>query len=803
MTASVREETRHGAAVGQSWPRLDSREKITGALRYVADVPVPGLLHARLVLSLYAHARIDGIDKQPALDLPGVVAVLTADDLPIVGSGDMRMFQPLAQREVVFANQPIAIVVAETEAAAEDGAMAVMVDYTPLDAAIDVEASMEVGAPVARPHRHISSQDGEMASPHAAVGHGDDNVAVGEVEIGTIAAAEASASPHAAVGGANQPKLTEELSPNVIGRHWHKHGDVDAALSGSKATVTGRFTTEWVYQGYMEPHAATAWTDPTNGHLVINSNTQGIFYTRSQVAKIFGIPVTRVRAIGAQPGGAFGSKIMLTEPLAVAASLSLKRPVRLALTRREDITMTNPASGTVIELEIGADGEGRLTGIRSRLVFDSGAFSEWTVESIGAVLVAGPYRWQAYDIRAYGVETNRVGTGSYRGPGGPQASFALESLMDELAAKLDLDPLELRLRNAVTPGDRMIDGEAWVRIGTREVLEQIQDHPLWKGRNSLPDGEGVGIAVGVWPGGKEPAAALCRLEPDGSITIITGVVDMSGVASGFATIAAEAFGVSVDQVNIITSDTQSAPRSPMSGGSVVTYSSGRAVQRAVEATREKLLRYASEELEIDASDLEISNGNVQPKGSPGRGKSVAELAEKLDGFGGAFEPVEGHAGALPPSLAPSVSAHLAHVKVDRESGEIKVLNFVIAQDVGRALNPALVEGQMRGGVAQGIGWALLEGMPFDDQGQLLSGSFMDYAMPDSLDVPNIETLIVEVPAPDGPFGAKGIGEAPVCGSPAAVANAVANAAGARVYQLPITSARLWAATSNGNGARHS
>ncbi len=657
---------------------------------------------------------------------------------------------------------------------------------------------MEVGAAVARPNR-VASAGGDAASPHAAVGGGDNNVAVGEVEIGDIA--ENAASPHAALGGgADKPKLTEELSPNVIGRHWHKHGDVDAALAGSAATVKGDFTTDWVYQGYIEPHATTVWTDPVNGHLVVNSNTQGVFYTRSQVAKIYGIPVTRVRAIGAPLGGAFGSKIMLTEPLAAGASLALKRPVRLALTRREDITMTNPASGTRIELEIGASADGRLTGLRSRLVFDSGAFSEWTVESIGAVLVAGPYRWESYDIRAYGVETNRVGTGSYRGPGGPQASFALESLMDELAAKLGIDAMDLRMRNAVTPGDRMVDGEAWVRIGTREVLSEIRDHPLWQRRDSLPDGEAVGIAVGVWPGGREPAAAVCRLEPDGSITIITGVVDMSGVSSGFATIAAEAFGVGVDKVQIVAADTHSAPRSPMSGGSVVTYSSGKAVQKAVEATREKLLRYASEELEIDPSDLEIVDGQVQPKGAPGRGKSVAELAEKLDGFGGAFEPVEGHGGALPPSLAPSVSAHLAHVHVDRETGEVKVLGFVIAQDVGRALNPALVEGQMRGGVAQGIGWALLEGMPFDEQGQMLSGSLMDYALPDSLDIPPIDTRIVEVPAPDGPYGAKGIGEAPVCGSPAAVANAVANALGTRIYQLPMTAPRIWAAANGSNGS---
>ena len=420
------------------------------------------------------------------------------------------------------------------------------------------------------------------------------------------------------------------------------------------------------------------------------------------------------------------------------------------------------------------------------MVFDSGAYSEWTVESIGAILIAGPYRWTAWDVRAFGVETNRFGTGSYRGPGGPQASFALETLIDQIAEKLKIDPLEFRIRNCVIDGDTMVDSEPWVRIGTREVLEALAKHPLWKGRHKLPKGEGVGLSVGVWPGGKEPAAAVCRLEPDGTLTIITGVVDMSGVASGFATIAAEAFGIDAQKVNVVAADTSSAPRSPMSGGSVVTYSSGRAVQRAVEAMKEKLLRYAAEELEIDPGDLELRDGRVQPKGAPGKGVSVADLAEKLDGFGVTFEPVEGHGGSIPPSLAPSVSAHLAHVRVDPETGEAKVLRFVIAQDVGTALNPALVEGQMRGGVAQGIGWALYEAMPFDDQAQLLAGSFMDYVVPDALEIPPIETIIVEVPAPDGPFGAKGIGEAPVCGSPAAVANAVFAASGIRMHALPMT-----------------
>jgi CO/xanthine dehydrogenase Mo-binding subunit len=787
MTATVRDDAQRNAAVGASWPRLDSREKVVGSTRYAADVPVPvpGLLHARLVLSPYAHATINSIDTSAAAQVPGVVAVLTAADLPIKGFEDMRMFQPLASREAVFAGQPVAMVVAESEATAQDGVDAVLVDYTPIDPTVDTVAAMAVDAALARPHKHNPDEDaGQMVSPHAAVGHADEE--------------EQSASPHAAVGGGgDRPRITEAMSANVVGKHWHKHGDVDAALAASDVTASGNFTTDWVYQAYLEPHGATAWLEGS-GELVVAGGMQGIFYTRSQIAKIFGWPLSKVRAVGTPLGGAFGSKIMVVEPLAAAAAIKLRRPVRLALTRREDMTMTNPAQATRIELEIGATKDGRLTGLRSRLVFDSGAFSEWTVESIGAILIAGPYRWQAWDVKAFGVETNRVGTGSYRGPGGPQASFALESLLDEIADKLGIDGVELRQRNAVVPGDTMVDGEPWVRLGTQEVLAAIADHPLWKGRKSLPKGEGVGLSLGVWAGGKEPAAAMCRLEGDGTVTIITGVVDMSGVGSGFATIAAETLGIHPSRINIVASDTASAPRSPMRGGSVVTYSSGRAIQRSVEDLKTRLLKFASEQLEIDPADLELKDGRVEPKGAPSKGISITDLAEKLEGFGVTTEPIEGHGTGLPPSLAPSVSGHLAHVRVDPESGEATVLNFVIVQDVGRALNPALVEGQMRGGVVQGIGWALYESMTYDDQAQLMAGSFMDYAVPSADNAPPIETIIVEVPAPDGPFGAKGIGEAPVCGSPAAVANGVKAAGAVRMHALPMTASRIWAASQNGS-----
>ena len=301
------------------------------------------------------------------------------------------------------------------------------------------------------------------------------------------------------------------------------------------------------------------------------------------------------------------------------------------------------------------------------------------------------------------------------------------------------------------------------------------------------------MAAGHWPGGNEPAAAVCRVDADGTMTVVTSAADMSGVNSGFAVIAAAAFGLSPDKVRVVTADTSSGPYSGASGGSKITYTVGTAVLRAAESARQKVLAAASQELEIAPDDLEVVDGVVRAVGAPDRSITVEELAQKALRFGGRYEPIEGHGGSAQTTGAPSVAAHLSHVRVDRETGEVTLLRHVIAQDVGRALNPALVEGQMRGGAAQGMGWALFEELGHDEDGRLLTGSFLDYAIPTAERVPEIETLIVEVPAPDGPFGAKGIGEAPVVGAPAAIANAVAAAGGTRLYELPMTPPRVWKA----------
>ncbi|HEY3019405.1 MAG TPA: xanthine dehydrogenase family protein molybdopterin-binding subunit, partial [Solirubrobacteraceae bacterium] len=700
-------------AIGVARRRIDGEAKVRGTTRYAADLPVPGLLHARPVLAPHAHARIAALDGAAALEVPGVVAVLTAADLPIVAGTPGRTGEPLAREEVVFAGQPVALVVASSEAAAADGVDAVDVDYEPLPAVLDLEAAMAAGATPAR-RRDRPAADSDVGSAHAAVAGGEEDAA------------------------------GEPLSDNVAGRQRLRSGDAAAALADSDVVVAGRFETPWMYQGYLEPQTATAWLEP-EGELVVSTSTQGAFMTRKDLADALGLPHHRVRVRAAPLGGAFGGKLLIVEPLAAAAALRLRRPVRLTLTRGEDFAASNPAGGQIVELELGATADGTLTAIRGRVVCDRGTNAEFGVEGISATLAAGPYRWRAHDLAAYGVLTNRVGFGAYRAPGAPPAAFAVESLLDELAGRLGLDPIELRARNVLAEGDTGVDGKPFPVFGARECLERAREDPLWRARAERGDGEGVGVAIGYWPGGLEPAAASCRLDADGGLTVVTGAVDMTGTETVFAAIAAETFGLPVEDVRVVAGDTAGTAYAGISGGSKVTYTVGRAVERAAAEARERLLQAASAQLEIAPEDLEIVGGEVRPVGTPGRAVAVRELAGRILRFGSPHEPPEGRAGVAQTSRAPSAAAHVVRVRVDRETGEVAVLEHVIVQDVGRALNPALVEGQLVGGAVQGLGWALYEELVHDEDGRLRTGSFADYAMPTAGVVPPIRAEVVEVP----------------------------------------------------------
>jgi len=729
-------------AVGAPRARLDSRAKVTGRARYAADLAVPGTLHARVVPSVYAHARLRRIDASRALAMPGVVAVLTAPDLPIVGWEDRREFDPLARTEVMFAGQPVALVIAESESAAEDAVDLVEVDAEPLEPVTDAVAAARPDAPLA------------LALPRP----GSDGAFAG--------------------------------TSNVIGHNEHRRGDPDAAESRSDVVVSSTFRTSWVYQGYLEPQAAVAWVE-ADGTLAVTSATQGTFYTRDHLATLFGLPSAKVRVAGASLGGGFGGKLMIIEPLVAAAALRLGRPVRLVLTRREDMKLNSPAQGGTVELRLGARRTGAFELLHARAVLDAGAYPDWSFEWHVASTLAGPYHWPALDVDAVGVRTNRFAAGSYRAPMGPQMAFAVESLIDELARRLEIDPIAIRRANLAREGDPRPSGDPWPATGAGICLDRAEEHPLWRARGTLPHGEGVGIALGCWAPWAAPAAATCRLEPDGTLTVITGVVDVTGSTTSLALIAAETFGLDPSAVTIVQADTSVAPASPGSLGSAITYGSGRAVRKAAAEVRDQLLRFAAGKLEIDAGDLDIVDGMVLPVGAPDRARPVAWFARRLGDLGGDEALAEAHARTPGTAEAPSVAAHLARVRVDEETGEVVVLGYVAIQDVGRAIDPALVRGQMTGAAAQAIGLALQERLVHDDQGQLLSGTLMDYALPRAPGLPPIETVIVEVPAPEGPFGARGMAEACIVPGPAAVANAITAATGLRMRELPITPQRLW------------
>ncbi|HJP88107.1 MAG TPA: xanthine dehydrogenase family protein molybdopterin-binding subunit [Candidatus Limnocylindrales bacterium] len=762
-TEAAPERPADASPVGAPRPRPDTPAKVRGNTRYAADRPQRGLLHARLVPAQRAHARITSISTDAAKAVQGVVAVLTAADLPLKGDGHDRFSQPLASGEAVFAGEPVALVVARTAQAATDAAELVQVRYEALPVLIDAEAAMDTAAPLARVRL---AEEGDRAGAM-------------------------DAQTHAGVGGGSDDSIDAEAwSDNVTGRYRYREGDVRGVLGASAVVRLGKFSTSWIHQGYLEPQTCTAWVDD-DGTLVIETSTQATFSARSEIAKTLGIPMHQVRAIGTPLGGGFGGKWPLFDSLAAAAAWKLRRPVRLAVTRTEDFAASNPGQPFGTEIRIGADATGRFTGLLATIVADAGAYEEGSAESLAGVLVAGPYAWQAWDVKAYGVRTNRFGVGAYRAPSAPPMAMALETLIDELAEALHMDPLELRRRNLIGDGAPMVDGDTWSPHGAAEVLDALHASPVWRDRASVGQDEGVGVALGYWPGATNSAAAACRVSPDGSIQVMTGIADMSGVAGGFQAIVADALGVKPDTVHIQLVDTDSAPSSPGSGGSTITYSAGRAIRKAAEAVGRQLLEAAALQLEISIDDLELVDGTVRPRGTPEKAIPIAKIVRANARAG--REPIEAHGNSDRPSMAPSVSGHVARVRVDRETGEIEVLADHVVQDVGRVLNAALVEGQQHGAAAQGIGWATMEQLVHDSNGQLLTGTFLDYPMPRAEDVGRLEVTSVEVPAPDGPLGAKGIGEAPVIAGAAAIANAVAAATGVRIRDLPMHRQRAWRA----------
>lgn len=746
-------------AIGKPTPVLDGREKVTGQVNYATNVNVPGMLHARFVTSPYAHATITSIDVSAATAVPGVVRVLTAQDMPAIPPRSRNRLL-LANGRVIFAGQPVALVLADSLAAAEDGVEQVWVEYDELPAAITLADALADNAPLVWP----TGKPGETGESGA---HGA-NVA-GESD-------------------------AEAAGPNNIANEFTMaRGDLAAGFAAADVIIERRFTTSMVHQSYLEPMTTVAVPDAFGEGMTLYASTQAPFYCREQVARLLGVPETAVRIIPTTPGGGFGGKFFLYETLVAAAAKAAGRPVSLSLTRSEEMLAANPAPAADIWVKLGAKKDGTFTALQADVKVDSGCFP--SDHGVAAWLLGSLYQTPNQDVRYTEVLTFKVSTAAYRAPGAPQATFALESAVDEMAQQLGMDPIELRLKNASKPGDPLADGEPWPSMGMREVLQAVQSHPVYTNRAAAQaQGRGVGVAIGGWPGGTEPTSAQAQLHRDGTLHVHIGSVDLTGTPVGFVLMAAETFGLPPEKVRIIRGDTSNMPYAGATGGSKITYMLGPSVIRACEDAKQQVLTIAAEEMEADVADMEIVDGRVQVKGVPDKALDLGEIAKKTMNFGAKYAPVVGNGRHANTEGAPGFCAQIAEVEVDKETGVVTVQRLVAVQDVGQVINPLTLEGQLQGGVMQGLGWALYEEMAYDDFGTLLSGSWMDYTVPHfSHAVPEFEMVYVEVPSPHGPFGARGVGEPPIVPTAAAVANAIANVTHGRVTDLPMTPPRVLAA----------
>ena len=737
------------AVGGLGLRRKEGRGKVDGSTRFTADLDLPGLLHVQLVLSHLPSARIRGIETAAARSLRGVIAVVTGADLPDVEAAGPD--KPLAVDRVFYAGQPVAAVIAESESAASDAAALVEVDFEPLPFVADPELAMRGDAP------QVLEADADGAEGDASM-HG--------------AATESESEP------VQRPR-------NVSSVATYKRGDVDAGLAASDAVIKQTYRIAGVHHSFIEPHVSMVRPEPDGG-VTIWAPTQGPFAVRDEIAKVLDAAPHEVRVISMPVGGGFGGKVTLLETLLALLARKVLRPLRLALSRQQEFLMGHPAPAARIDIELGAKRDGTLVAVRARYHYDNGATGGWHAGITGSFL-AGTYRIPNFDITGYEVATNKTPTDAYRAPGAPQAYFALESAMDELAVKLDMDPIELRLHNASREGDLNADGAEWPRIAMVECLEAARRHPLY----TTPVGtdEGVGVALGSWGGARSPAAAGCRVEPDGTVSILIGSPDISGSSTGLAMIAADAFGVSPEKVRVVIGDTSFAPQGPMAAGSQVTYSVGGAVWEAALEARRQLLEIATEELEAAPEDLEIVDGRVTVKGVPDRFVEITKLVALSTEFMGRHRPINATGRSAVQSASPAFTVHIARVRTDPETGAFQLTGYAAIQDVGRAINPPEARGQIHGGSVQSVGRALGEQL-FYEEGQLRSGSFLDYELPTADQVPLIDVVLVEVPSPVGPLGAKGVGEPPAIPGPAALANALARATGIRVREVPVDRSKL-------------
>jgi xanthine dehydrogenase molybdenum-binding subunit len=736
--------------VGTRPIRHDGVDKVTGRALYGADIRLPGMLYGKVLRSPHAHARILRIDTSKAEALPGVRAVVTAKDLPPVedriqdlgeGAINLRYLKDnvLATTKALYKGHAIAAVAAVDVHVAEEALKLIEVEYEVLPAVTDVREAMKEDAPLL--HEQLRSQ-----------------------WLGEVAA-----------------------RPSNIARHFrHEKGNVEEGFRQADVIVEREFTTETVHQGYIEPQNGTAmWS--ADGNLTIWCSTQGAFGVREQCARILGHPISKIKVVPLEIGGGFGGKLSVyLQPVAALLARKAGKPVKLTMTRAEVLQATGPAPSSWTRVKLGATRDGRLVAAEAEIAFAAGAYPG---SSIGA---AAECIFACYDIPhgrvdGYDVVVNKPKSAAYRAPGAPQVAFAAEQVIDELAERLGIDPLDFRLKNAAREGTRRIDGPVYGRIGCVEVLEAARAHEHYHAPLPGPN-SGRGVAIGYWHNGGGESSVTISVNPDGTVSLVEGSVDIGGTRAAVAMQAAEVLGLRAEEVKPAVVDTDSIGYTSNTGGSRTAFATGIAAIEAAKDVLAQLKQRAARIWEAPPETVTYQDGTFRTTADPAKHLSFKQLAALLPRTGGT---IIGRANVQPPGRGAAFAAVIVDVAVDPETGKTQVVRGTIVQDAGKAVHPSYVEGQMQGGMVQGLGWALHEAYQFDARGALQNASLLDYRLPTALDVPWIDTVIVEVPNPGHPFGVRGVGEVSIVPPAAAVANALHRAlGGVRLTSLPMNPAAI-------------
>ena len=740
--------------VGTRPVRPDGVDKVTGRAVFAADTRAAGMLWGKIKRSPHAHARILSIDTSKAAALPGVKAVVTAADFPdipseeaFVGEGPMNFrdlaLNVMARSKALYEGHAIAAVAATTQEIADRALELIDVQYEVLPFVIDVEAAMAPDAPILH----------------------DDLFTAGV-----------------------NPKA--EKPSNIAKVVTFKKGDVEAGFKDAEVVVEGRYTTQPVHQAYIEPHACLASYQP-DGQVSIHASSQGHFMVRAYTAKLLGMDMANIRVNPAEIGGGFGGKTLIyLEPVAVALSKKAGRPVKIQMTREEVFRGSGPTSGATVEVKIGAKKDGTIVAAQQVLKYQAGAFPGSPIGP-GCMCGFAMYDLPNVDVVGYDVVSNRPKVAAYRAPGAPITSFAVESAIDDLARKLGMDPLTLREKNAAKNGTKTHYGPVHQNIGFTAVLDAVKAHPHWK--TPVKDGQGRGLAVGFWFNIGGESTATVHVNEDGSVTVATGSPDIGGSRASMGMMVAEVLGIDVARVKATVADTASIGFTHLTGGSRVTFATGMAATQAAEKVVDDLKKRAAATWEIPVEAVEWKDGKAYPAGSNAGAfepLDLAALALKAARTGG---PIVAEVSVNAQGAGAGFGAHICDVSVDKETGHVTIERYTAVQDVGRAIHPSYVEGQIQGGAAQGIGWALNEEYIYNAKGQMENPGFLDYRVPVASDVPMIEAVLVEVPNPRHPFGVRGVGEVPIVPPMAAVANAIKSATGVRMPDLPMSPPKVRAA----------